>query len=243
MQRIYKYLKNNICMTIKKIFSGVFDEEVHSGFLKFGKGEFKDKYLIDCKKQAGKWVVKAGPEFVNYLVRLGLEKAKGKVKVTGVVVSTLQMDISISKDLKQFMGIKQYKVDTEAEASQILELMKKYPRAFFALSFALPDLELKIKPKAPKSAKPSTSEKEPKAEFCFLKTTDEKIAKELFFDASFVKEIAIKHIVKIDQIVYPKDFAKMKPEEVREQSKRKGAIIRQITADGKEESHEAKFEA
>jgi len=243
MQRIYKYLKNNICMTIKKIFSGVFDEEVHSDFLKFGKGEFKDKYLIDGKKQADKWVIKTGPEFANYLVRLGLEKAKGKVKVTGVVVSTLQMDISISKDLKQFMGIKQYKVDTETEASVILDLMKKYPRAFFALSFVLPDLELKIKPKAPKSAKPSTSEKEPKAEFCSLKTTDEKIVKELFFDASFVKEIAIKHIVKIDQIVYPKDFAKMKPEEVREQSKRKGVIIRQITADGKEESHEAKFEA
>lgn len=230
-------------MTIKKIFSGIFDEEVHSDFLKFGKGEFKDKYLIDGKKQADKWIIKTGPEFANYLVRLALEKAKGKVKVTGVVVSTLQMDISISKDLKQFMGIKQYKVDTETEASVILDLMKKYPRAFFALSFVLPDLELKIKPKAPKSAKPSTSEKEPKAEFCSLKTTDEKIAKELFFDTSFVKEVAIKHIVKIDQIVYPKDFAKMKPEDVREQSKRKGVIVRQITADGKVEVREAKFEA
>lgn len=230
-------------MTIKKIFSGVFDEEVHSDFLKFGKGEFKDKYLIDGKKQADKWVIKTGPEFANYLVRLGLEKAKGKIKVTGVIVSTLQMEISISKDLKQFMGIKQYKVDTETEASVILDLMKKYPRAFFALSFVLPDLELKIKPKAPKSAKPSTSEKEPKAEFCSLKTTDEKVVKELFFDVSFIKEVAIKHIVKIDQIVYPKDFAKMKPEDVREQSKRKGVIVRQITADGKVEVKEAKFEA
>jgi hypothetical protein len=230
-------------MTIKKIFSGVFDEEIHSDFLKFGKGEFKDKYLIDGKKQADKWVIKTGPEFANYLVRLGLEKAKGKVKITGVIVSTLKMDISISKDLKQFMGIKQYKVDTEVEASTVLDLMKQFPRAFFALSFILPDFELKIKPKAPKSAKPSTSEKEPKAEFCSLKTTDEKIVKELFFDVSFVKEVAIKHIVKIEQIVYPKDFAKMKPEDVREQSKRKGVIVRQITADGKSEVKEASFEA
>jgi len=230
-------------MTIKKIFSGVFDEEVHSDFLKFGKGEFKDKYLIDGKKQADKWVIKTGPEFANYLVRLCLEKAKGKVKITGVIVSTLKMDISISKDLKQFMGIKQYKVDTEVEASTVLDLMKQFPRAFFALSFILPDFELKIKPKAPKSAKPSTSEKEPKAEFCSLKTTDEKVVKELFFDVSFIKEVAIKHLVKIDQIVYPKDFAKMKPEDVREQSKRKGAIVRQITADGKVEIKEAKFEA
>jgi hypothetical protein len=230
-------------MTIKKIFSGVFDEEVHSDFLKFGKGEFKDKYLIDGKKQADRWVIKTGSEFANYLVRLGLEKAKGKVKITGVIVSTLKMDISISKDLKQFMGIKQYKVDTEVEASTVRDLMKQFPRAFFALSFILPDFELKIKPKAPKSAKPSTSEKEPKAEFCSLKTTDEKVVKELFFDVSFVKEVAIKHLVKIDQIVYPKDFAKMKPEDVREQSKRKGVIVRQITADGKAEVKEAKFEA
>ncbi len=230
-------------MTIKKIFSGILDEEVHSDFLKFGKGEFKDKYLIDGKKQADKWVIKTGPEFANYLVRLGLEKAKGKVKITGVIVSTLKMEISISKDLKQFMGIKQYKVDTEVEASTVLDLMKQFPRAFFALSFILPDFELKIKPKAPKSAKPSTSDKEPKAEFCSLKTTDEKVVKELFFDVSFVKEVAIKHLLKIDQIVYPKDFAKMKPEDVREQSKRKGVIVRQITADGKVEVKEAKFEA
>jgi hypothetical protein len=231
-------------MTIKKIFSGIFDAEVHSDFLKFGKGEYKDKYLLNGKKQGDKWVMKAGAEFANNLVRLGLQKAKGKVKITGVIVSTLKMDIPISKDLKQFMGIKQYKVDTEIEASEVLSLMEKYPRAFFALSFILPDYELKIKAKAPKSAKPSTKEvKEPKAEFCSLKTTDEKVLKEIFFDITPVKEVAVKHILKIEQIVYPKDFAKMKPEDVREQSKRKGVIVREILVDGKSEKKEAKFEA
>jgi hypothetical protein len=231
-------------MAIKKIFNKIFDEDVHSDFLKFGKGEFKDKYLIDGKKQADKWVIKAGPEFANYLVKMGLEKTSGKVKVTGVIVSTMQMDISISNGLKQFMGIKQYKVDSEIEASKILEIMGKYPRAFFALTFSLPDYELKIKPKAPKSAKPSTSEKEPKAEFCSLKTNDFNVVKELFFDyPNFNKEISVKHVVKIDQIVYPKDFAKMKPEDVREQSKRKGVIIREAMVDGKSMKSEAPFEA
>lgn len=231
-------------MTIKKIFNKVFDEGVHSDFLKFGKGEFKDKYLVDGKKQADKWVIKTGPEFANHLVKMGVEKTSGKIKVTGVIVSTMQMDISISNGLKQFMGIKQYKIDSEIEASKILEIMGKYPRAFFALSFSLPDYELKIKAKAPKSAKPSTSEKEPKAEFCSLKTNDFNVVKELFFDyPNFNKEIAVKHIVKIDQIVYPKDFAKMKPEDVREQSKRKGIIIREIVADGKPVKSEASFEA
>lgn len=233
-----------MCMTIKKIFNKIFDEGVHSDFLKFGKGEFKDKYLIDGKKQADKWVIKTGPELANHLVKMGLEKTNGKVKISGVIVSTMKMDITISNGLKQFMGIKQYKVDSEIKTTDILELMGKYPRAFFALSFVLPDYELKIKAKAPKSAKPSTSEKEPKAEFCSLKTTDFNVVKELFFDnPNFVKEIAVKHVVRVDQIVYPKDFDKMKPEDVREQSKRKGMIIRETIVDGKSLKSEAPFEA
>ena len=61
-------------MIIKKIFDGVFDAEVHANFLKFGRGEYKDKYLLDGKRQAKKWAVKAGAEYANFLVRRCLEK-------------------------------------------------------------------------------------------------------------------------------------------------------------------------
>lgn len=231
-------------MTIKKIFSGTFDEGVHSDFLKFGKGDFKSKYLINAKKQSDKWVIKTGSEFANSLVRMGMQKISEKVKVGGVIVSTLQMDVPISSGLKQFMGIKQYKIDGDVDPSQILSLMDKYPRAFFALSFVLPGYELKIKAKAPKSAKPSTrGDKDIKADFCSLKTTDEKVIKEIFFDVSTFKEISIRHTLVVDQIIYPKDFAKMKPEDVREQSKRKGKIIRELIIDDKIEKREANFEA
>ncbi|VVB80638.1 Uncharacterised protein [uncultured archaeon] len=232
-------------MIIKKIFEKNFDDEVHGDFLKFGKGDFKDKYLIECKRSAGKLSVKTGPEFANYLVRKGLEKANGKVSVSGVIVSTLQLDIPISKGIKQFMGVKQYQVSGEIDSKQILELMNKYPRAFFALTFNLPDYELKIKPKAPKSAKPSTSgQKEPKAEFCSLKTSDKSFEKEFLFDVNQdFKEVSIKHLLKITDMMYPKDFAKMKPEEVRAQSKRKGILVRELNIDGKIEKREAPFEA
>jgi hypothetical protein len=232
-------------MIIKKIFEKKFDDEVHGDFLKFGKGEFKDKYLIECKKQKDKLVVKTGPEFANYFVKKGLEKANGKISVSGVIVSTLQMDIPISKGIKQFMGVKQYQVSGEIEPKQVLELMQKYPRAFFALTFNLPDYELKIKPKAPKSAKPSTSgDKEPKAEFCSLKTSDKNFEKEFLFDVNQdFKEISIKHTLKITDMMYPKEFAKMKPEEVRAQSKRRGVLVRNLEIDGKVETKEANFEA
>lgn len=231
-------------MIIKKIFGGIFDEEVHSDFLKFGKGEYRSKYLVNAKKQKDKFVIKAGPEYANYLVRTGLEKASGKIKITGCIVSTFDLDVPFSSGKKQFMGIKQFQVSNEIEPKQVIDLMNKYPRVFFALSFILPDYELKIKAKAPKSAKPSTStEKEPKAEFCSLKTTDPGFIKEIFFDYPDFKEITVSHTLRITDTIYPKDFAKMKPEEVREKSKRKGILIRNTKIEEKVESKEAKFEA
>jgi hypothetical protein len=231
-------------MIIKNIFDGKFDAEVHSDFLKFGKGEFKDKYLVEAKKVKDRWNIKTGAEFANYLVRNGLEKNPGKINVTGVIVSTMPLDIPFSSGKKQFMGVKQFQVSGEVDAKEILDLMNKYPRVFFALSFILPDYELKIKAKAPKSAKPSTkTDKEAKAEFCSLKTSDSNFVKDMFFDFPTFQEISIRHTLKISDMIYPKDFTKMKPEEVREQSKRKGILVRNILIDGKNEVREAKFEA
>jgi hypothetical protein len=230
-------------MIIKNIFDGKFDAEVHSDFLKFGKGEFKDKYLVEAKKVKDRWNIKTGAEFANYLVRKGIEKNPGKIKVTGAIVSTMDLNIPFSIGKKQFMGVKQFQISGDVEAKQILDLMNQYPRVFFALSFILPDYELKIKAKAPKSAKPSTSEKEAKAEFCSLKTSDSNFVKEMFFDFPSFQEISVRHTLKISDMIYPKDLSKMKPEEVREQSKRKGVLIRNVLIDGKNEVREAKFEA
>lgn len=231
-------------MIVKKIFEKVFDEEVHSDFLKFGKGEFRNKYLVDAKKQKDKWVIKTSSEYANQLVKKGMEKSSGKIKITGCIVSTMELDLPFPTTKKQFMGVKQFQVSQELEPKQILDAMSKYPRAFFALSFVLPDYELKIKAKAPKSAKPSTSgEKEAKPEFCSLKTTDASFIKELFFDSPVFNEVSITHTIKIDSMVYPKDMSKMKPEEIRLNSKRKGVLIRQVTVDGKAEKREAAFEA
>lgn len=231
-------------MIVKKIFEKIFDEEVHSDFLKFGKGEFRNKYLVDAKKQKDKWVIKTSSEYANSLVKKGMEKASGKLKITGCIVSTGQLEIPFSTGKKQFMGVKQFQVNGDVDPKQVLEMMEKYPRAFFALSFILPDYELKIKAKAPKSAKPSTNtEKEPKPEFCSLKTTDASFIKELFFDVPNFTEISIKHTLKIDSMVYPKDMTNMKPEDIRANSKRKGVLIRLVTFDGKIEKREANFEA
>ncbi|MFA4960557.1 MAG: hypothetical protein WC548_02730 [Candidatus Pacearchaeota archaeon] len=234
-------------MVIKKIFEKDFDEEVHNDFLKFGRGEYQNRYLLEGKKQASKWMIKAGPEFVNYLVRKCMDKAEEKTHMKGIIVTTGNLDGEIDFEIKKksnFQGIKKLEIETEVEVEKLKNLMNKFPRVFYALTFSGNDFDLKIKAKAPKSGKPGKENEDgPKADFCTLKTNDEKIVRELFFDYPEFKEISINHTIFVEDIVYPKDFTKMKPEEVREQSKRKGRIVRQIFVDGKEEKRETEFVA
>jgi len=235
-------------MVIKKIFEGSFDEEIHSDFLKFGRGDYKDRYLLEGKKQGGgKWAIKAGPEFVNFLVKKCLGKVLGKVTVKGIIVSTMDLRKEVSFEIKKagnFQGVRKIQLETEIDAQEVLKLMEKYPRVFFALSFKGENFDLKVKAKAPKSGKPGKdSEEGPVADFCSLKTEDKSIVEELFFDVPDFKEISVKHLIKVDGIVYPKDMMKMRPEDVREQSKRKGILIRRAVVDGKEKISEVGFVA
>jgi hypothetical protein len=231
-------------MIIKKIFNKEFDEEVHSDFLKFGKGEFQDKYLIEAKKQKDKWTIKTGPEFANHFVKMLLKEASGTIPMKGVIVTTLKLEGEIGFPIKKvgnFQGIRKIEIDTEVSPLEILGLMEKYPRVFFALSFSVNGNDLKIKPKAPKSAKPSSGDKEAKAEFCSLKTANPSLVKEIFFDFPEFKEISIRHTIRINEMVYPSNIESLKPEEIRLQSKRKGVVVRKILIDGREEVKEAEF--
>jgi hypothetical protein len=123
-----------------------------------------------------------------------------------------------------------------------LSLDYKYPRVHFGLSFKTENSELKIKAKAPKSGKPSSKGNEgPKADFCNLKTNDNELVDEVFFDCKDFKEIKLNHTIQIDSITIPED-AKT-PEEMREKAIRKGKVIRKIDKDGVKEEKEAEFEA
>jgi hypothetical protein len=244
LANIYKSKIDFCYMFVTDIFRSKYDEqEVHNEFLKFSRGDFKDKFLINAKKKKEGWAIKTGSEFANALVKLCLAKAPENVEMTGVIVSTMKMEADFIKGMKQFMGIKQYQVSGMINKNKILDMMKTNPRFFYALSFKTDNFELKIKAKAPKSSKPSTSDKQAVPEFCSLKTNDAEVIKELFFDNPIFNEISIRHTLKITGIVYPKDIKNLKPEEVREKSKRQGTIIREVVVDGQTKKSEASFEA
>jgi hypothetical protein len=232
---------------IKKVFDGAADESVHLQFQKFSKGEFKDRAIIKAKKVKNKYTIYTSAEFANDLVRIGAQKlGEGTTAVTGAIISTndLKKDIDF-KEIKQFQGVKKYLIEKEMSGNELLRLIDRFPKAFFALSFNIEGYSLKIKPKAPKSGKPSSKEDEkPNADFCKLITEDASVGRSFIFEDNDFKSAVAYHIFLINQIVIPeelkgeKDFAK-----VRERAQRKGKIIRNITIDEQVFKEEKEFAA
>ena len=229
--------------SINKIFFDETDEEVHEEFVKFSRGVFDNRYLLEGKKQKDKWSIKTSSEFVNYFVKIGLEKIEGNVNISGVIVSTgeLKRDIDFPIErIKNFQGIKQIIINTEVDKNKILALMDKYPKAFFALSFKTGDYELKTKAKAPKNGKPGKKDEDgPKVNFCSLKTLDVQLIRDLFFDFPDFNVIKIRHEINIKEIEIP--LGVKDPKEMREKAIRKGVLKRFVEVDGKKEIKEKEF--
>jgi hypothetical protein len=228
---------------IKKIVDKNFDESVHLQFQKFSKGEFRNKAIIEAKNSKGKYTIKTSPEFANELVRDVAEKIRDeKVKVTGAIVSTLDLKNDLEfKEVKQFQGVKRYLIENEMSGSEILELLNKFTKNFFALSFKTPNgnTELKIKPKAPKSGKPGKGDEAPKADFCVLKTTDRELAEGFIFEKVDFKEAKVNHTFFIDKIEIPEELKKSEDFAlIREKSKRVGKIVRKSEIDGVKDEKE-----
>lgn len=233
---------------IKKVYNKNFDESVHMQFQKFSKGEFKNRAIINAKFSGGKYTINTSAEFANELVRDVAEKLGSKrTKVEGAIISTLDLKKDLEfKEIKQFQGVKKYIIESEMSGSEIIDLLNKFPKAFFTLSFDAGDETiLKIKAKAPKSGKPGTKGEEvPKPDFCKLRTNDKKIAESFVFEVPEFKNAIIVHNFFIDKIEIPdelknsEDFAL-----IREKSKRVGRILRKALIDEKKIEKELELRA
>jgi hypothetical protein len=236
---------------IKKIFNGKIDSLVHLQFQKFSRGEFRDKARINASKSKDKYSISTTYEYAPDMVRSVAEKmpAGQKAKVSGAIISTRNlreipelMKLIGNTEVKQFMGVKQFKIDTEMSGKEIVEICNMLPNSFLGLSFSYGDTELKIKAKAPKSSKPgSSAEKLPNPDFCKLKTTDILLVKSFLFDLDDFKKVEISHDFIITDIEIPKN--ENDPAKMREMAIRKGKIIRKINADGRIMKSEKAFEA
>jgi hypothetical protein len=231
---------------IKKIVDGRVDELTHMQFQKFSRGEFSNRALVKIKNSSGKYTLATTSEFANDLVLYMAKKLGEKTaEVKGSIIYTGNLEEINYKNKKQFMGVKQYVIEESMPGIGIIDLMSKFPKAFFALSFKVGEDELKIKPEAPKSAKPSTkTEEKPNPNFCKLTTKDKKVIESFVFEKPDFKQVNISHTFLIKDIIIPnelkdeKDFLK-----VREFAKRKGVILREVEIDGQKFRKEIDFEA
>lgn len=238
---------------IKKIFDGKADNDpqVHIQFQKFSKGDFKDKALIIARNSKGKYSISTTYEYSNEFARIFAEKlGKSTAKVSGPIVSTRHLKevpefakILADANIKQFAGVKQFQLNKEISGEDIIKMLDASPSSFFGLSFSLGDTELKVKPKAPKSGKPSTKDADApiKADFCKLITTDKNLVRSLLFDLNLetFKKAEIRHNFIITDIILPK--GETDPAKIREKAVRKGKVIRKILVDEKTQVSEANF--
>jgi len=236
---------------IEKIFLRKIDHAVHLQFQKFSRGIFKDKAIISAKKSGNKYTIFTSYEFANELVREVAEKlGNGKTKVTGGIISTVNLkeipkylNLLAHAKVKQFQGVKNYQIDLELSGKEIIEIIDAFPKAFFGLSFSAGETQLKIKAKAPKSGKPKNSEGErPKPDFCKIITTDENIGKGFVFEKHDFKKADLNHtyiIIEVpEHLKKSEDFLL-----IREESRRKGKILREGEIDGEKIRKEVEFEA
>ncbi|MDD5699685.1 MAG: hypothetical protein PHH00_00620 [Candidatus Nanoarchaeia archaeon] len=232
---------------IEKIFLRKIDGSVHLQFQKFSRGIFKDKAVISAKKTGGKYTIFTSYEFANELVREAAEKlGSGKTNIKGAVVSTGDLTGKLDfNDKKQFQGVKSYIIDKEMSGNDILKLLNEFPKAFFGLTFSTDNTSLKIKAKAPKSGKPKgKADEQPKPDFCKIITTDANIGRGFVFEKNDFKKADFVHTYIIESIEVPEHLKKSEDFLlIREESKRKGRILREGEIDGEKIKKEVEFEA
>jgi hypothetical protein len=226
---------------IKKVLDRNIDGLVHLQFQKFSKGIFPNKAVIHAKKSAKNVSISTTAEFANDLVLdVAKELGENSSLVTGAIISTINLkelpqysSVLENCQVKQFQGVKSFLIKKEMTGTDLIKIVEAFPKAFFGLSFSSLQTQLKIKPKAPKSGKPSKKDGEsPKPDFCKFKTTNETLIQEFIFENSNFKSAQINHTFIIEEIEIPleakktNDFALM-----REAGVRIGKILRESNID------------
>jgi hypothetical protein len=195
----------------------------HKHFVRFGKGDYKRRFLIKYSK--GKNIkIQSSFELVNDFVNFVREI--GDFKFSGTVLMRNKIEGMEGKKKK---GSFAYEISDSG--------LEGFENAYYyLLNVSSEEVVLKIKKSIPK---PGKSEEKIDDKFCTLvldlKHWDK--IKELFFwDVPDCKKVEVEHEVVITEIVLPE--GESNPAKMRELAKRKGKIIRKITADGKETVNE-----
>ena len=211
---------------IRKIFENKADELVHQQFVRFGKGNY-ERALLTIKKSK-RLAIKSSFEFSNDFVELISQEASSDIEISGAIIALHEFSLDIENEYSKRGKI--YKADIKRQTikkEKLKEIYEKFKFDFLLLNLEADNCSLKCKNSLPKPGGAL------KNNFCSAYFDNLSVAKEFTFDVPDFKELTIKHVFEIDDLIIFKDdeddFAK-----ARINAKRKGKIIRILSIDGKE---------
>ena len=192
------------------------DESIHRMFVRFSKGVFEDRFMLNIKKSKDKLDIKGSYDTWQELFNL-IIKESNEVKVIG----------------RLFKNRKKEDYEGDVNCDEIKRIVNE--NDFSLLDVTAGDYLLKCKKKAlPKPGKSLN------VKFCSAKLPLSALDVLAFdFKDKTFKQAEVKHTVFIDDIILPE--GEEDPVLLRIKSKRKGKIIRKITLDGNETVKEFEF--
>jgi len=209
---------------IKKIFLDKVDEGTHSQFVRFGKGQFKNKAALKLQNSSK---IKVGGSFEYAKDFAVLVSELANVNFSGVVMSKEKLDIEGEEKKKAEIYV--YEVEN-ITSDKIKEIT---PKTYILLLDAEGQgITLKCKKKLPKPGKSGDAKVDDK--FCQIEADPKylgKIKEALFWDIPECKKASVAHDYEITGLIMPegeKDF-----EKIRIMTKRKGKITRKVEFDKK----------
>ncbi len=227
-------------MFIKKIFQNQIDESVHKQFIRFSKGQYENKAIINIKK-GQKIKITTSFELATDLI-IFITSLATKFKVQGILLTKNQIS---GIDGKKKKGFYEYKIEKEISSEELKNFASESYYALFDCLSQDNSIELKTKKKIPKPGKSKTKVND---KFCKL-TLDARywpqVHNEFLFDfPSEIKKAHIEHTYIINDIKIPKELEKQDDyEKIRLGAKKIGKIIRKAIIDKKEFIKEKDFEA
>ncbi len=221
---------------IKKIANNKVDELCHRQFIRFGKGKYENRALLNVTISAGKIKVHGSFETLNDII--AFLSSLTELNVSGKILFKKNDDVSILQRIGLTTANQKTSTVIEVETQGKLEKNKgielQHGCYFMLLDVDSPGILLKCKKKLPKPSAKSTKTTNDK--FFSLELTNAKAIKaflqEFLFDVDTAnkKKINITHNYIINDIILPKTASNA--EEMRQKAKRKGVIERVVKADG-----------
>ena len=214
---------------IKKVLHGQGDETTHQYFVRYGKGTYQRRFILNLAKTKAKIKLRGSFEWANDFVAFA--RSLGKTNFSGVVLMREKIPGKAGKKKK---GAFAYELNEEG----VEDFENAY---FYLLNHKSDEVVLKVKKSLPKPGKDAEKIDD---KFCQLDLDMKhwEAAKETFFwDVPDCKKASINHTLHITDIVLP--TGESDPAKMRELAKRAGTITRKITCDCEESSKDYEVEA